>query len=82
MRERKIIVRASYSCHTFCENQQIGMQFCLRSAIRPDVCGKWHSQNDRTIDVKRAFLKQTEIYNFINIELTCATIKNSDMPVH
>ena len=52
------------------------MQFCLRSAQRP---------NDRTIDVKQAeagALLNRLKYFFINIELPFATNENSDQPLH
>ena len=42
--ERKTIVRVSYSCLTFRENQHEALHFCLRSALRPEACGKPHSQ--------------------------------------
>ena len=61
------------------------MQFCLRSAQRPNDCRKSHGKKDRTIDVKQpetgALLNRLK-YNFINIELTCATNENSDQPLH
>ena len=43
-RERKTIVRVSYSCLTFRENQHEALHFYLRSALRPEACGKLHSQ--------------------------------------